>query len=296
MGIDGGGRRRWYLLDAGKSEPCTSSILAIFDDYVQRQGGAPPVVQPVRPEWLDLAFADRERIEAVVTEALALQPNISANEFRKFIEARACAIQSIAAFLVANMTFAEEEDAATRIAELAANTFAYHLADATNRERLVAFVPPAGFWDTGLNPTPPVDGLKLSLSNWRGHEAVPLDQPGGVVGSRNASSAWRSSSIVSKVRTQSRFSLSVRMNRSAQPLPSGARTKAGELSMPRKASSFWKWSDMYCEPWSWRTPGRGRRRRRTRRSGAAHPGGSAPAPRSGSRAHAAWMPTHSAEQ
>src|SRR5438477_13168550 len=43
--------------------------------------------------------------------------------------------------------------------------------------------------------------------------------------------------MVSKVRTHSRFSLSVRMNRSAQPLPSGARTKAGELSMPRKAIS-----------------------------------------------------------
>src|SRR3954452_2884274 len=61
------------------------------------------------------------------------------------------------------------------------------------------------------------------------------------------------SSTVSKVRTQSRFSFRVRMKRSAQPLPSGARTKAGELSMPRKASSFWKPSDMYWLPWSWRT-------------------------------------------
>jgi hypothetical protein len=42
------------------------------------------------------------------------------------------------------------------------------------------------------------------------------------------------------------------MNRSAQPFPSGARTNAGELSMPRNFSSFWKWSDMYCVPWSWR--------------------------------------------
>src|SRR3954469_16485055 len=50
--------------------------------------------------------------------------------------------------------------------------------------------------------------------------------------------------MLSKVRTQSRFSFRVRMKRSAQPLPSGARTKAGELSMPRKASSFWKASDM----------------------------------------------------
>src|SRR5690242_21910185 len=59
--------------------------------------------------------------------------------------------------------------------------------------------------------------------------------------------------MVSKVRTQSRFSFRVWIKRSAQPLPSGARTKAGELSMPRKASSFWKASDMYWLPWSWRT-------------------------------------------
>src|SRR3712207_3206825 len=71
--------------------------------------------------------------------------------------------------------------------------------------------------------------------------------------SRKASSAWRSSSTVSKVRTHKRFSFKVRMKRSAQPLPSGARTKAGELSMPRKRSSFRKASDMYCEPWSCRT-------------------------------------------
>src|SRR5436305_13019758 len=43
------------------------------------------------------------------------------------------------------------------------------------------------------------------------------------------------------------------MKRSAQPLPSGARTKAGELSAPKKRSSFWKSPAMYCEPWSWRT-------------------------------------------
>jgi hypothetical protein len=80
-----GQKWRWQeakdLLDAGKSEPCTSSILAIFDDYVQRQAGAPPIVQPMLLQWLDLAFADRERIEAVVNEALLLQPNISVNEF-----------------------------------------------------------------------------------------------------------------------------------------------------------------------------------------------------------------------
>ena len=37
-----------------------------------------------------------------------------------------------------------------------------------------------------------------------------------------------------------RFSLSVRMKRSATPLPSGSRTKLGELSMPKNAISCWK--------------------------------------------------------
>jgi hypothetical protein len=51
---------------------------------------------------------------------------------------------------------------------------------------------------------------------------------------RNPSRAWRSASMVSKLCTHARFSFSLRMKRSAQPLPSGARTKAGELSMERQ--------------------------------------------------------------
>jgi hypothetical protein len=43
------------------------------------------------------------------------------------------------------------------------------------------------------------------------------------------------------------------MKRSAQPLPSGARTKAGELAMPRNSSSFWNASAMYC--WGGRAAG-----------------------------------------
>ena len=41
--------------------------------------------------------------------------------------------------------------------------------------------------------------------------------------SRYASSATRSFSTVSELRTQGRFPFRVRMKRSAQPLPSGAR-------------------------------------------------------------------------
>lgn len=132
------GRRTWNsaieLLDARNSEPSRSSILSLFDPYQQRQ---PPIVQEIPPEWLDLAFADAPRINEIVAAALAAQPNISEREFRGFIEGRARAVQNVAAFLVANMTFAEGEDAAERTTELAANTLAYHLADEETRMRLV---------------------------------------------------------------------------------------------------------------------------------------------------------------
>lgn len=135
----GRGRRNWHgavrLLDAANSEPSSSSILALFEPYTQR-GTA--IVQEIQPEWLDLAFADATTIEGVTNAALALEPNIGRDDFRRFIEGRARAVQNIAAFLVANMTFAEGEHAADRIAELAANTFAYHLADEETKPRLVA--------------------------------------------------------------------------------------------------------------------------------------------------------------
>ena len=56
----------------------------------------------------------------------------------------------------------------------------------------------------------------------------------------NASKARRRSSMVSKLRTHKRFSFNVRMKRSATPLPSGSRTKLGELSIPKNATSCWK--------------------------------------------------------
>src|SRR3954447_2782001 len=55
--------------------------------------------------------------------------------------------------------------------------------------------------------------------------------------------------MVWKARSHGRFFLRVRMKRSARPLPSGARTKAGELAMPRKAISSWTWWDLYGDPW-----------------------------------------------
>src|SRR3954447_11352070 len=92
--------------------------------------------------------------------------------------------------------------------------------------------------------------------------------------------------MVSKVRTQSRFSFNVRMKRSAQPLPSGARTKAGELSMPRKVNL--SGNDPTCTASRGRgaEPDRGRLPWRTHRNAAVRPGGSAPGPGSGWPGHA----------
>lgn len=144
------GRWTWNraieLLDARNSEPSHSSILALFDAYQQRpprqqgQQGQPrqqPIVLEIPREWLELTFADSDRIDQIVGSALELNPEISEREFRRFIGGRARAVQSIAAFLVAYMTFAEGEDFAARTSELAANTLAYHLADEETQVRLV---------------------------------------------------------------------------------------------------------------------------------------------------------------
>lgn len=132
------GRWTWdravELLDATNSEPTQSAILALFDPYEQRE---PPIVQEIPPAWLDLAFANAAKIDEVIARAMAVQPNISEREFRRFIEGRARAVQNIAAFLVANMSFAEGEDMAARIGELAAKTLAYHLANEDTRPRLL---------------------------------------------------------------------------------------------------------------------------------------------------------------
>ncbi|MFT3966405.1 MAG: DEAD/DEAH box helicase [Sphingobium sp.] len=181
-------RQKWRwdeakeLVDASKSEPTKSSILALFSDYEQRQKGAPPVVQPMLPQWLDLAFADGARIEQVVNEALAMQPNISAVEFRKFIEGRARAIQAIAAFLMANMTFLEEEGQ-DRVAELAAHTLAYHLAGPETKQALVAvfqIIAAAIAANTDgdqravirKSPLPPA--IVAELQAWLNENSVPL--------------------------------------------------------------------------------------------------------------------------
>lgn len=122
------------LLDADNSEPSLSSLLKLFKPFEQR--GAAPVVQPMLAQWLDLAFADQARIDEIVAEALAIQPLISAAQFRPFVEDRAHAIQQIAAFLAANMEF-EDPAADDRVQELATHTLGYFLADDPVRLALI---------------------------------------------------------------------------------------------------------------------------------------------------------------
>jgi hypothetical protein len=123
-----------HLLDAGNSEPSLSGLLKLFHPFEQR--GAPPVVQPMLAQWLDLAFANQDRIDEIVVEAMNIQPLISAAQFRLFIEDRAHAIQQIAAFLLANMNF-EDPAADDRVQELATHTLGYFLADDPTRTALI---------------------------------------------------------------------------------------------------------------------------------------------------------------
>jgi hypothetical protein len=123
-----------HLLDADNSEPSRSVLLKLFEPFQQR--GVPPVVQPMLGQWLDLAFADQARIDEIVAEALAIQPLISAAQFRPFIEERAHAIQQIAAFLAANMDF-DDPAADDRIQELATHTLGYFLATDNVRLALI---------------------------------------------------------------------------------------------------------------------------------------------------------------
>ena len=71
--------------------------------------------------------------------------------------------------------------------------------------------------------------------------AVPLDDPGPVVGLLEG--LERQAKLLDGLEAPhpQQVLLQRRMNRSAQPLPSGSRTKAGELSTPRKRISPWKW-------------------------------------------------------
>lgn len=133
------GRWRWRqaknLLDPTNAEPVSSAILSTFSPYQQSY---PPIVLEIDAGQLQtLAFVDADAIETIVDQALAANPQISAREFRTFLNGRARAVQSIATFLLSHVHF-EGENATGRVADLAANTLAYHLAEPETQAALTA--------------------------------------------------------------------------------------------------------------------------------------------------------------
>lgn len=134
----GSGQRNWLaatkILNAKNTEASKSAILSVFSPYRQRN---PEVTLEMKPEWLRLAFAKADHIAEIVTAAASGQPDLKEKEFQRFIEGRARVIQNVAAFLVANMTFSEEEVTSERIEELAKNTLAYHLADDETKVKFI---------------------------------------------------------------------------------------------------------------------------------------------------------------
>jgi hypothetical protein len=122
------------LLDPANSEPSRSSILSLFDDYDQRPPA--PIILTLQPSWLDLAFADRSHIEAIVSGVVTRFPLVRSAEFRDFVRGRARAVQNVAAYLAEHLDFADE-DVMARVENLAANTLAYHLADEPTRAKLL---------------------------------------------------------------------------------------------------------------------------------------------------------------
>jgi hypothetical protein len=132
------GRWRWRqaknLLDPINAEPVRSSILSVFAPYEQT---FPPIVLQIDADQLQtLAFADADTIEIVVNQGLAANPQISAREFRTFLNGRARAVQNIAAFLISHVDF-DDQSVRDRVADLAANTLAYHVAAPETQAALI---------------------------------------------------------------------------------------------------------------------------------------------------------------
>lgn len=127
-------REAGKLLDPGNAEACSSSLLELFADYHQSE---PPIVLELAAAALPrLTFADAAAIEALSAEGLGINPNLSVREFRSFLNDRARAVQSIAAFLLAHGSF-DEEGAVDRAEALAKNTLAFELADDATKAGLV---------------------------------------------------------------------------------------------------------------------------------------------------------------
>lgn len=169
------------LLDPANSEPTTSSILQIFDNYKQI---GPKFEVALSPAWLDLAFADADHLQSIVLHVCTKFPKVREHDFRTFVNERARAVQSIAAYLSAYVDF-DSDLAEERVKELAENTLAFHLADQATRGKLLeVFKRTAKAIEDNADadfravirrsPLPPAD--ILALKNWIGENLEQLRQ------------------------------------------------------------------------------------------------------------------------
>lgn len=130
------GRWRWdatkSLLDPTRAEPSRSNILDLFDEYEQ----APTLKLSLQIGWLDLAFETHAEIDAAVDSIKKQFDWVEVDMFKTFVADRACAIQSIAAYLAAYVDFMSDQPG-ERIDELTRNTLAWHLADDPTRDNLL---------------------------------------------------------------------------------------------------------------------------------------------------------------
>tara|TARA_R110002012_G_scaffold252930_1_gene431884 strand:- start:105 stop:3221 length:3117 start_codon:yes stop_codon:yes gene_type:complete len=120
------------LLDPTRAEPSRSSILDLFDEYVQTRRHK----LTFQLGWLDLAFATHADIDAAVASIKRRFDWVNVDTFKTFVTDRARAIQSIAAYLAAYVDFTSDQ-AGERIDELTRNTLAWHLADEDTRGNLL---------------------------------------------------------------------------------------------------------------------------------------------------------------
>jgi helicase len=132
-------RWRWLgaeeLLDAANSEPSASSISEIFQPFVYGRLPGQSVSVDVGQLHRLLFSDDDEALEALARAAHAVDPNVKARDFIKFLRERVRVIHGIASFLLAHLDF-ETAGLPERAVELANNTLAHFLADEAQRSQI----------------------------------------------------------------------------------------------------------------------------------------------------------------
>jgi POLQ-like helicase len=131
------GRRRWRkiksLLNAVNSEPCTSSLLTIFEPLYGNEGSSP--VQVKAPDMATAYVTGRltELIEELVSEHEGLDTEGVTDQIQQKVNI----MSAIENYLMSYTHEAEQALNDAEVAQLATGTLAYYLADDTQRNELV---------------------------------------------------------------------------------------------------------------------------------------------------------------